>query len=573
LEPLAGRLRDSAIKSYSRALGATKETMKNMSRRVVAGVDAGGERIPGLIERRVIAWTRKGLSARAASEVENLGEQIDNVWSSIPEGQAMPAAGIKAALSDAKGALSVGDVPIEQSAVRNLERMDKLVDALTDAEGNVDIRQMRKVRQILDRVVAGKGGYAGKQLSLADEAGVAARKELANAIREELANQVPDIAAINREFHFWKTVQDVTDETLRRTAPQSQPLGQQLARVTGAAASHGSIGPAMLTSEAFGLLRKLTTSPAWNTISATAKDRLADLLARGQSARAIAGMRYALQSAVSTSTQSGTPSGGDSLPDLLLGGSAGSDVTSPESQRRPFHHRQVEWPKADPSIRDSDINTHDENDALFVRRFDRNGAPLPSAQIVAMPSDVLPKHFKNARSIAWGSPITGRIDGAPDAFGAYGLAFGTKERDAQRRDSRRMTSAGVRATNENTAELSRFVGTDPGTAAHEVNHAVWEKDLSEPQRQAFRDLAMSQIAAASRAHGTPAFDALAAKIPQAVKAYFDAFHADHEHALDESFAELGAQYILNPSAFKATYPDWYNYFKAIYGVEYIKHVA
>jgi hypothetical protein len=321
--PLVQKLVDSAKKSYERTLGATKETMKNMAGKVVGGYEVAGEKVPGLIDRGVTAWTRKGLSEQAANEVSNLGEQIDNLWSAIPEGEKIPAQPIKAALAEAKakfveaGPPKPVEVPIkdvkpnekilslnhkaetatversdtavlEPAAHRNLSRMEKMVDTLTDTEGNVDVRSLRKAKGVFDKVVAEKGGYAGKQLSVADSAGVMARKEAANAFREELAKQYPDVAALNREFHFWDQVHDVIDETLKRTSSQSQPMGQQLAKVAGAAATGGGgVAKAMLTGEAMSTLRKITTSAGWNTkVAAATKMNLARALASGNAAEA-----------------------------------------------------------------------------------------------------------------------------------------------------------------------------------------------------------------------------------------------------------------------------------------------
>lgn len=338
--PLARALTESAVKSYSRAMGATKEAMKNVSLRSVKGYEVAGEKVPGLIERGVTAWSRKGLADKAAQEVAALGDQIDTLWAAVPQGQKIPVSHIETAIAQAKSALTeIGPaksmtvkladvlpsdavqsvnaalgtatvqrsatVAIEPAAVRNLDRMGNMIANLTDDSGMADVQQLRRVKQVIDEVVASRGGYAGKQLSLADQAGVLARRETANAIREQLAAANPDIAAINRQFHFWKGVENVLGETLKRTTPQAKPLGQQLARVAGsAAAGHSGVGAAVLTGEAAGLLKKLTTSAAWNTTSAVIKDRLAQLLASGKTGAATLLMR-AIQAGVAGGGTSG----------------------------------------------------------------------------------------------------------------------------------------------------------------------------------------------------------------------------------------------------------------------------
>jgi len=313
--PLAAKLIESAKKSYERTLGATKEAAKRIAGKVVGGYEVAGEKVPGLIDRGVTAWTRRGLSEKAAEEVSNLGEQIDNLWQSLPEGEKLTAAPIQQAIAAAKkelqettaktvarptGLVDASGKPlmrdmietvttdIEPAAVRNLDRMKRIIDGLTDDTGTIDAQKLRKVKGILDGVVAGKGGYAGKTLSLSDSAGVLARKELANAIREELAQKYPDIAKINREFHFWKQVENVIGETLERTSSQSQPMGQQIAKVAGSAATggHGTV-KALLTGEAMGQLRKITTSAGWNTkVAAATKLNLARVLASGDATAA-----------------------------------------------------------------------------------------------------------------------------------------------------------------------------------------------------------------------------------------------------------------------------------------------
>lgn len=336
VKSLSTALKESAVRSFTRTLGATKETLKNVSDKVVRGYPVAGDQVPGLIERGIIKWTRRGLSEHAAREVDNLGEQIDNLWSAIPEGQRVPAQTVRDALKAAQQELALdgpaksltvrmaevlpddvvksinaqagtavversGKAIIEPAAVRNLQRIERMIETLADDAGSVDVHQLRRVKQIFDDVVAGRGGYAGKTQSIADQGGVLARKEAANAIREELAAQYPDIAKINRQFHFWRNVQTIIDETLRRTSSQSQPMGQQLARVAGsAAAGHGGAGAAILTGEAASLFRKITTSAGWNTTSAFAKDRLAGLLASGQLGRATLVMQSMLQASATS---------------------------------------------------------------------------------------------------------------------------------------------------------------------------------------------------------------------------------------------------------------------------------
>jgi len=133
------------------------------------------------------------------------------------------------------------------------------------------------------------GAFHGKTLS---EANVARAYEHAgNAIRAELAKPYPDIAAINKEYSFWKNAADVTDATILRRVGQAKPLGRQISTAIGglvgtaAGAFTGDLAGAMVTAavgaKTADMLQAAITSPAWRTVSAVSKDRLAKALATG----------------------------------------------------------------------------------------------------------------------------------------------------------------------------------------------------------------------------------------------------------------------------------------------------
>ena len=68
-------LQDSAEKSYSQALGATTKTNKALSDKVV----------PGLLDRGTIAMTREGLASKAAGNVEQAGDALEQGYASLPK--------------------------------------------------------------------------------------------------------------------------------------------------------------------------------------------------------------------------------------------------------------------------------------------------------------------------------------------------------------------------------------------------------------------------------------------------------------------------------------------------------
>lgn len=283
----APALKESAKRSYSRVLGATKERNKHLSDKA----------IPELIERGVMAGTRKGLKAKADATVADVGKQLGEAHAALPPSMSLPMEKVTGQIDDAAAAkFKIRDVnssPIADSALRTVDDLKSRILALSKVDPKtgeriVAYQDLRALRQQWDDIVSSGGGFAGADLT--NKAAAQAHKISANAIRDQLNQATPDIAAINKEYSFWKNVQKVMGDTLKRTQSQAQPMGEQIARAAGAASglATGGVHTAVLQGEGLALFRKLTTSAAWGTTSAIIKDRLANLLASGNAKEATA---------------------------------------------------------------------------------------------------------------------------------------------------------------------------------------------------------------------------------------------------------------------------------------------
>lgn len=196
--------------------------------------------------------------------------------------------------------------------------------------------------------------------------------------------------------------------------------------------------------------------------------------------------------------------------------------------------------------------SRDENDSMFMRRTDASGNPL-QFPVPVSPSQLLPAHFKNAREVRWGAPLSGSFTENPSALGKYGQNFEHPNIET------------VPGSFANTAQVAKSGTSEPATYAHEVNHAVYERDLTPEQKQQFRSAvqdANKRIMAAGNGSNDISDEEIAQKIgiPQAVMR-----NGSGELGAHEAFAELGAQYMLNPAEFKARYPAWYGMMRQFYG--------
>jgi hypothetical protein len=98
-----------------------------------------------------------------------------------------------------------------------------------------------------------------------------------------LASEFPNISVINKEYTLWKNVERIAADTQGRRIGQATPLGVKIAKGAGTAAGmvNGGIGGAIIGREAMGMFESAVSSPAWRTVSAVTKDRLAKSIMRG----------------------------------------------------------------------------------------------------------------------------------------------------------------------------------------------------------------------------------------------------------------------------------------------------
>ncbi len=292
----ASGLRNAATKDYERVLSATTAVNKAKAAKI----------IPGLLERGVIAPSRKALQTRLAFETAQAGEAIGAKETAII---AAERAGTTARNIDSQALLKSLDTfrdkmlvpgtkfPIvgNQAGLSAIDAQVAKLKELVDQQGRYLSKESAiGLRRILDeQVVASKqGAYLGADLAAKSLA--KAQREFANALRRELAAKEPDLAKLNSEFSFWKSGLDVIKATNLRKISQTGIVDRILG-AGGMGAGGGALAYALTgsTREAAGAglalaaLRKAMQTTAWKTTSAVAKSRIADALASGDTQAAL----------------------------------------------------------------------------------------------------------------------------------------------------------------------------------------------------------------------------------------------------------------------------------------------
>lgn len=279
-------LREQAGKKVVQALGPTKERFKAMAARLVPE-----------IQRRGLGGSREVLQAKAAGMLETVGDQLDTALQQYGT-QQVGTAPVVTALETAKDAFRTTTaqgtvVAFEPRAIRQLDGLQKIV---TDLGPDATVDQLVAVRRAWDKVVDQAGGFAHRAggaigVPLKDQSEAWAKREATGAIRKVLDTEVPDLSAINKEWSFWKNLNDVLTQTLQRTQPQGPGVGRMIAegagQAVGAAAgapggAAGSMGGAFAAGKLAAVATKAFTSPRWRFVDAKLRTQLADAIANNQ---------------------------------------------------------------------------------------------------------------------------------------------------------------------------------------------------------------------------------------------------------------------------------------------------
>lgn len=274
---IAEHLSAKAAKRVTEGLGATTRRLKNEAGRIA----------PEFAERG-LGGSIETLAEQSATQVDDIGRQIGKAIKGEIGQSTRPTSPILDALEKAKGKLTTqkldgaGELIVTDKP--QWEALSRLQDVVREYGDEMSVQQMNALKKIYAKVTSRSGGYnerAGEILNTAPEAA----KAFAAILRKE-ENGVEALSKLNKEFGFWKSLNNVTKATVERRSSQGKGLTASMAPVIGAAVGAGSGDSAMdrIQNAVIGGVagRKLTTalqSPQWKFVRARYAQRLADALA------------------------------------------------------------------------------------------------------------------------------------------------------------------------------------------------------------------------------------------------------------------------------------------------------
>jgi len=280
----AETVKDSAEAGMARALGATKEVAKQEAADIA----------PEMLERGV-GGTRRSMLSQADTQVADIGREIGAVVDAAAQsGSTVPVDQFVMALRQSR-IKSQGDVrmarvvPGTESIVNTLDKLERFA---TGFGKNIPIDKAQAIKQVWADIVS-KAGLYGPSAGAAptDKAVAFAYKEGADAMRTLIASESPTLAKLNKEFTFWKGLQDILVATKLRTQAQGGGLTATLVGGSGATAvgaATGSIPQAVVGGAVAGAVTRIVQSPIFRTrVSAPLKMALADALSSGDQGKVL----------------------------------------------------------------------------------------------------------------------------------------------------------------------------------------------------------------------------------------------------------------------------------------------
>jgi len=272
--PFSNALEKSAIAQYSQALAPTTKETKFLTNRIT----------PELLKRGEKSLTLQGLENKAQTNLTKIGQKLDDAESSINPQIQVKTQKVLDDLNKYEEQFYTTNNKGQRIALEpdKIAATRELKSIIQQFDGSASFESFQKAKRIWAETISEAKGYAGKSFTEGSKLKV---KDVAtDAIRQELAKNFPDLDKLNKEYSFWKNVEKVTSETLKRKTGQAQPLGQTMAQNVGQGAGliRGTVSDAIFLGSALKNVTKLFQSPGYRMISSTAKYRLAKLISAGK---------------------------------------------------------------------------------------------------------------------------------------------------------------------------------------------------------------------------------------------------------------------------------------------------
>lgn len=283
------KLKDSALKQYAAALHPTTGEMKTVAQEVA----------PEMLNRGITFKTPEALADKASTAANTAGEKIGSFFNDLPDHVKTVVDPVMEKLKGLKNKYIIDGKVMRPEAVNAIQNVEDKVNELAlgnvaDKTNEVGMKNLRQLRQIFDEHFV-----VGKDMSDISAYTKKAERAAGDSIRAELAKDSPDLASLNKEFSFWQSVKDLAETSAKREfGKNGRVMSHALGGIIGGELGHetgnttaGTLIGTFLGPKAAEYIR----SPAWKSVSAVTKNKLADYIASGKAKEAALLMSKAME--------------------------------------------------------------------------------------------------------------------------------------------------------------------------------------------------------------------------------------------------------------------------------------
>lgn len=267
------KLKSKAVEQYSKMLSATTKKTKTMTQRIA----------PELLDRGVKVKSLDSLSEKAGREISSTGDSIRKLEDTISPFAKTKTKSTVDTLKKMRQGYVVNGKVVNQQAVKAI---DNELTTILQYGDEIPTKDFIRIKRILDKSVKKLNADFTKNegMTLVAEA----KEEMANAMRDRINTDHVDLAALNRDYHLWSNTKTVVDHAINRKTSQVG-LSKTLSSLSGglAGVTQGDDLGDSLQKGAIGFFlgrqaAKFFTSPAYRSVAAVNKTKLANLLANGK---------------------------------------------------------------------------------------------------------------------------------------------------------------------------------------------------------------------------------------------------------------------------------------------------
>ncbi len=256
----------------------------------LAGETAVSGKADDLVGRGVVAGSREGLQTKIDKEVADVGQRLEAKYQQLDATSRVKLKPIYDALDDyvnknalmKNGAFKEGGEALYLAALKKAELVD---NALGPYMGEAKPSELWELRKSLDKYVYSNGLTADESVAAANEV----REHLANSIRSTLNDKYPDLKALNNQYHLWRSASTLIQRNITNEIGKYQfaktvgILGRgTVGALLGWEAAHEQGAGPWGTAAAAALGGLAMESTGWRTVSAVTKDRIANMISKGQ---------------------------------------------------------------------------------------------------------------------------------------------------------------------------------------------------------------------------------------------------------------------------------------------------